>query len=104
MFELGLADDGERHQQVGGRGAEHDFGFGDFGHGQPRGATRNLPSGDAHGFVSLGVRPQAQAVLARVVRDAGQVALEDIQIHHERGRVYFRDMHVRRGFANRWWR
>ena len=71
MFELGAADDGEGHQQVGGLGGQHDFGFGDFGHGQPRGAAGNLASGDAHRLVGLGVRPQAQAVLARVVRDAG---------------------------------
>ena len=103
-LQFGLADDREGHQQVGGLGGQHDFGFGDLGDGQPRGAGGNLPFGDAHRFVGLGVGPQAQAVLARVVRDARQVALEDIEIDHQRRRVNFRNVHIRRGLPNRRWR
>ena len=92
-----LPDDREGHQQVVGRGGRHDFGLGDFGHGEARGAGGNLPFGQAHRFVGLGVRPQAQAVLARIIRDARQVALEDIQVHYQGRRVNFRNVHVSYG-------
>ena len=60
-------------------------------------ATVRLSIGQAHRFVSLGVRPQSEPVLARVVRHPSQIALEDIQIHHQRRRVNVRNVHISYG-------
>ena len=92
--QFGLSDDRVGYQQVRRFGGHHHFGFGDFGHGQARCAQFLLQSGDIDRLVSLGVRPQAQAVLARIVRHAMEISLETVEIYYQSGRVDFRDVHT----------
>lgn len=77
-------------------GAHHHLGLGHFGAGQAGRAEVELAAANPHSLVRFRVRTQTQIVLARVVRHALEVAFEDVEIHHQGGRIDFGDMHINR--------
>ena len=96
--QLAVPDHRIRHQQVARSiirsGAQHDFGLRNLGHRESRRARFQLAAPDARGFVRLGVRAQPQAMFPGILGHAAQIALQDVQIHDQGGRIDFRNVHV----------
>ena len=86
-FQLCPAPDGVSDEEVGRCGLKHDFGFRGLGHGQAHGAQIQLPAAERGNLMGLGVGPEPQAVLTGISGHAREVALHDVEIDNERGRI-----------------
>ena len=83
-FDFRGMDHRRREQNAGDSGIDHDRGFGQGGDGDATSPRGNLHSPDSRRFVGLGVRPQADIVFAGEGGHGLDVALEDVEVDHQR--------------------
>ena len=65
----------------------------DFATVRPTAPRSNLPSPESRDLVCLGMRPQTQVVLRRIIRRPLQVALHDVNVDDERRGIEIGDAH-----------
>ena len=85
--QLRRADDLVADEDVADAGARERFGFRDLLHALADGAERNLPFRDLRAFVSLRVRPEPNAGVARNPRHLLEISLERVEVDDQRRRV-----------------
>ena len=64
-------------------GREQRFGFANLGHREADGASGQLAAGNLQRLMGFGVGPNADAVAAAVVREAGDVQTQPLAIHQQ---------------------
>ncbi len=91
--ELLAADDGVGDEEIGRAGGEHDFGLGGLGDGEADGAEFDLAAAESRDLVGLGMGTEAEAVAAGVIGYGAKVALHDVEVDDDGGRVEVGNAH-----------
>ncbi len=86
------------HDRVGDQHvvSRQHLGLADLGHRDAGRARRELHARDLRDLVRLGVRPQRDAPAPALLRHAGDVALERVEVHVDGGCVEIESVHPRR--------
>ena len=95
--ELAGADDLVRDEHIRYAAEHHRLGFRNLLAAQADRAQRHLLEADHRRFVGLGMRAKAHAGLGDRIGHADEIALEGIEIDHQRRRVDLRHRHARPG-------